>query len=105
MRYIDAQDWAEIAVMEMRRDGSSPRDILRAFEKRWSGVTEPTWDDVVAKVAEARFRVRSWPKMARRGAPRRKLPCSSLCTPAMTHLNNNAARYISRLSNQTRANT
>ena len=65
----DAEDWARAAVCALRREGLSPRGVLRAFERRWTSLSEPGWDDVVDKVAVAWFTARNNRRLAaKRGA-------------------------------------
>lgn len=58
-RHAEAEAWATDAVLAMRRDGQVPREILRAFEQRWTGMAEPTWDAVVERVAVAYLTLRN----------------------------------------------
>ena len=48
-----AERFAVMAVSAMRKEGISPRGVLRAFEQDWTGRGEPSWDDVVNSVARA----------------------------------------------------
>ena len=52
-RHQDAQDFAADAVTALRREGQSPRDIMRAFERSWSRLADPDWDTVATEVAIA----------------------------------------------------
>lgn len=79
-RHQDALDFARDAIRDMRREGQSPRDIMRAFERPRFRIADPDPDTLIAEIATVYVLLRRYaPAQARQDHGQRLI--NARCRP------------------------